>query len=162
MSPQARQRIPAARPAPPPEPSPASQGQPPADPPGTDTPSYEWEKRLAFRNVFLLHFTQPGDRELLDRFGNLWFEMALECADKWPDWPESATRCEMRAAAQDLRHSGAFLASVGNERKRSSLDLEDERLSVMADRWAVEADRIAAEIEAVLKGHIPDKWEDAS
>jgi hypothetical protein len=116
--------------------------------------------RLAFRNVFLLHFTDKRDRQALEYFGNLLFEMALECADKWPDWPESATRCEMRAAAQDLRHMGAFLAAVGNERNMSSLDLRDERLSVMADRWAVDADRIAAEIESVLDGHVPDKWEE--
>jgi hypothetical protein len=167
MSPRARQRISPApllfdSPPTPPEPSTGSQGQPPSDPPevATAAPGYEWEQHLAFRNVFLLHFTDARDRAALVYVGNLWFEMALECADKWPDWPESATRCEMRAVAQDLRHSGAFLASVGTERKRSSLDLEDERLSVMADRWAGEADRIAAEIEAVLNGHIPDKWEE--
>ncbi|HSS50126.1 MAG TPA: hypothetical protein VLX28_14405 [Thermoanaerobaculia bacterium] len=147
------------------EPSAASQGNPPSDPPdppqvATDTPSYEWEKRLAFRNTFLLHFTQPGDRELLERLGNLWFEMALECADKWPDWPDGATRCEMRAAAQDLRHTAEYLASVGHERYVSSLDLEDERLSLMAERWAVEADRIAAEINALLASRLPDRRED--
>src|SRR6476646_1565641 len=108
----------------PPEPSTASQGAPPSDPPdppetAIDTPSYEWEKHLAFRNVFLLHFTDPRDRAALVYVGNLWFEMALECADKWPEWPESSTRAEMRAVAQDLRHSGAFLASVGHERNVS-------------------------------------------
>jgi hypothetical protein len=144
-----------------PEPSPASQGEPPSDPPevATAAPGYEWEKHLAFRNVFLLHFTDARDRAALVYVGNLLFEMALECSDKWPDWPDSATRCELRAAAQDLRHSGAFLASVGNERNVSSLDLEDERLSVMADRWAVEADRIAAEIDAVLASRILEKGE---
>jgi DNA-binding SARP family transcriptional activator len=85
--------------------------------------------------------------------GNLWFEMALECSDKWPDWPESATRAEMRAAAKDLRHTAEFLLCVGHERNVSSLGLEDERLSLMADRWAVDADRIAAEITALLTDH---------
>ena len=147
------------------DPSTALQGDPPSDPPAppevaTDTPSYEWEKRLAFREVFLLHFTEPKDRAALVYVGNLWFEMALECADKWPDWPESSTRAEMRAVAADLRHASDFLASVGHERHVSSLDLESERLCVMADRFAVDANRIAADIESLLGGHIPDKWEE--
>ncbi len=148
-----------------PEPSTASQGGPPSDPPkppeppevAIDTPSYEWEKRLAFRNTFLLHFTQPGDRELLDKVGNLWYEMALECAGKWPDWTESATFAEMRAAAKDLRHTAEYLLCVGHERNVSSLDLEDERLSLMAERWAVDADRIAAEINSLLASRLPER-----
>lgn len=112
--------------------------------------SFDWEKHLAFRNVFLLHFTQEGDREMLERLGSMWFEMALECADKWPDWPESPTRAELRAAAQDLHHTAAFLAAVGEERHKSSLDAEDERLSVAASSWAVEVGRLAVSIERRL------------
>ena len=122
---------------------------PPTDPVPAE-PSFDWERRLAFRNVFLLHFTQAGDREVLERLGNMWFEMALECSDKWPDWPESPTRAEMRAAAQDLHHTAAFLAAVGEERNRSSLDAEDERLALMASTWAEMVERLARGIESAV------------
>lgn len=137
-------------------PSPLPDDTPPSDPPAPPedgapaAPGYEWEKRLAFRNTFLLHFTQPGDREMLERLGNLWFEMALECADKWPEWPESSTRAEMRAAADDLHHTAAFLASVGHERHVSSLESEDERLALMASSWAEMVERLAKGIESVV------------
>jgi hypothetical protein len=112
--------------------------------------SYIWEEHPAFRFTFLMHFTQEGDRAAFEHVGNLLYDMALECSGKWPAWPESPTRAEMRTVAQDLRHAAAFLASVGDERSKVSLGPEDEGLSYMAATWAHMVERIARGIESVL------------
>jgi hypothetical protein len=121
----------------------------PGDPP-LDPFDFDWESHVAFRHVFLLYFTQPGDREALEHLGNLAYNMALENLDKWPDWPESPTRAELRAVAMDLRNAAGFLAGIGEERRHSSLSDEDERLCVMASTWAQFTVQIAHGIESVL------------
>ena len=49
------------------------------------------------------------------------YTMLLETCDPWPEWPESTTQIELRAAVADLRHLTGFLASIGLERKKSAL-----------------------------------------
>jgi len=142
-------------PVPPINPAIAAMLTKPDDPP-LDPSGYPWEQHFAFRHVFLLHFTQPGDREAFEHLGNLWYNMVLECSNKWPDWPESPTRAELRAVAMDLRHAAGFLASIGEERKHSSLPDEDERLCYMATTWAQFTLQIVRGIESVLP-KIPKK-----
>lgn len=99
---------------------------------------FPWEEHPAFRFTFLLWFTRPEDREVLEALGRLIYEMALEVCGTWPAFPESTTYAEMRAVAKDLRHAQAFLMSVNHELETASLAREDERLAIMAGsglRW---------------------------
>jgi hypothetical protein len=121
---------------------------PPQDPP---TPSaYDWEDHLAFRETFLLHFTQEGDRETLERLGRMLYGMALESSRVWPEWRETTTRAEMRAVLADLRHAEAVLATIARSRHVSSLGEEDERLSLSADELARMVGRTGSIIESII------------
>ena len=124
------------------------------DPEDTSAPpnpgTFPWEEHHAFRFSFLMNFTQEGDREAFEHLGNLLYNMALECSDKWPDLPESPTRAELRAVAMDLRHAAAFLVAIGDERNKSSLSQEDVLLCYMATTWGYTAASIARGIESVL------------
>jgi hypothetical protein len=59
---------------------------------------------------------------------------------------------ELRVAVADLRHLQGFLASVGQERKFSSLDTEDAFLSNLAAKLSPQVGRIAGWIEQELEG----------
>jgi hypothetical protein len=155
---------PPAAPPPPPSfftPSPAAGTPPdaPAAPPpeaNPDPPSiWDWEKAPAFRNTFLYHF-KPEDRTTFTHLGRLLYDLIIEAPAMGADDPESSTRAELRAAAQDLTHLGAFLASIGKEHKVSSLDSQDERLSRKAGPWAFEAVRLAVKIGAALEIASPE------
>jgi hypothetical protein len=76
--------------------------------------------------------------------------MLLEVYDRWPAWPESSTRMEMRAAVADMRHLQGFLASVGIERRVSSLAPEDHKLSKHAAELARVLNKLANGIERRL------------
>ena len=117
-------------------------------PPAADSPT--WEDREGFRETLLLHFTRPGDADAMRHFGAMLYDSALLSASSWPDWPESTTRTELRAAAADLRHLESFLTTVGQEYKVMSLSSEDARLSRFAAREAGKIARIAQRIEEVL------------
>jgi hypothetical protein len=134
----------------------------PPDPPSPPTsaqdseelPPFPWEDHPAFRFTFLLHFTQPKDREALEHVGKMLYESALEMAGKWPTWRESPVRAELRAAAADLRHVEAFIASVAGSRHVASLSPEDERLTFMADTmW-----RSIGREEKILESLIGPLW----
>ncbi|HEX9945347.1 MAG TPA: hypothetical protein VGG03_25330 [Thermoanaerobaculia bacterium] len=77
------------------------------------------------------------------------YDMALE-AKHWPAWEESATRAELRAIAEDLRHAEGFLWTVGEEQHNVSLDPQDVRLALMAAEWSRMVRRIAHAIEMML------------
>jgi hypothetical protein len=129
-----------------------------SNPPSPDPnppPSWEWERHNCFRSTFLCLFL-PEDREMFVHCGLLLYNLITEAPALGADDLESSTVAELRAAALDCRHLGAFLASVGNSRHVSSLNLEDQRLSLMAERWAGDVDRVGAEIEAVLDSRAPD------
>jgi hypothetical protein len=109
-----------------------------------------WEEHAAFRSTFLMHFTQAGDRAALEAVGQLLYDMLLEVSGKWPGWPESPTRAEMRAVVADLRHAEAFLAAIAQSRHASSLGVDDERLSCAADEFSRTVGRTADGIESVV------------
>ncbi|HEY0557705.1 MAG TPA: hypothetical protein VGG20_25860 [Thermoanaerobaculia bacterium] len=135
---------------------PSDPTDPPAPPatwdprkPGNSGP-FPWEDHAVFRFTFLMWFTRPEDRELLEALGRMIYEMTLEVCGTWLSLPESTTRAEMRAAAYDLRHIEAFLWSVALEREHASLGVEDERLSIMAAEWSGMVGRIAKGIEGAV------------
>lgn len=114
-----------------------------------EPPPFPWEDHAAFRSSFLLHFTENGHRAALEAIGQMLYDLALE-AKGWPAWEESATRAELRAVAEDLRHAQGFLWSVGEEQQNVSLDSEDVRLAIMAVEWSRMVGRIAHVIEMML------------
>ena len=123
---------------------------PESTPPPEDEPRFPWEEYPAFRFSFLMHFTQPGDRAALEHLGKMLYDMALEVSKRWPAWPESTTRAEMRAVARDLQHAASFLQSVSDERKTVSLDYDSESWTLMAEAWAEQVGRIGKGIEDML------------
>lgn len=111
-----------------------------------------WEDFPVFRETFLMYITPPGYAAALRKVGEMLFSMILESYNPWPGWPESSTRTELRAAVADLHHLQGFLASVGQERKLSSLDAEDAFLSNLAAKLSPQVGRIAEWIERELEG----------
>src|SRR5436190_4600354 len=89
----------------------------------------QWESFPVFRESFLLYISEPQFNAALRTAAEHFFAMVLETYDRWPEWPESSTRMELRAAVADMRHLQGFLASVGIERRVSSLAPEDHKLS---------------------------------
>lgn len=110
-----------------------------------------WEEGEGFRETLLLHFSDPEANATLRRLGVLFFNVSLELAGSWPHHPGGETRAELRAALADLRHLEGFLASLGREHEVSSLSEEEDVLSLVAARHAVELGRIAREIEQALR-----------
>jgi hypothetical protein len=121
-----------------------------AAPPTVTPPAYDWEDHPAFRFTFLMHFTQNGDRLVLEHIGAMLYDLALEAGGRWPVWRESTTRAELRAVAADLRHAEGFLLAVAKERETASLGVEDERLSFQAAHYANECNRIAFGLESIV------------
>ena len=113
-------------------------------------PLFPWEDHPAFRFTFLMHFTQPGDREALEHIGKMLYDAALELSGKWPRLPESSTRAELRAVLADLRHAESFITSVAHSRHVTSLSAEDERLTFMVDDMAHYVDRAAKILETLI------------
>lgn len=122
----------------------------PARPPQSDPAA--WEDSAVFRETFLIYFTEPFENESLRVFGRLFHELVLEYYHHWPEWPESATATELRAAVADLRHLQGYLGAVGREHAEAALAGSDTTLSFLAARQAGELARIADEIEAALGG----------
>jgi len=141
-----------AAPAPPPVPP----GYPPIPPeimrpavPPVIQPS-AWEDYHVFRETFLLYVSEPEFNAALRKFADYFFGMLLQCYGDWPEWPESSTRTELRAAVADMRHLQGFLASVGQERRFSSLSPQDAELSRHASKVARLLKQIADTMERKL------------
>ncbi|MBW8878584.1 MAG: hypothetical protein JF614_26805 [Acidobacteria bacterium] len=64
----------------------------------------EWEEEPAFRETFLLYFTDPVANATLRSFGRLLHELVLEFWRMWPPHPEGIFPAECRAVVADLRH----------------------------------------------------------
>jgi hypothetical protein len=111
-----------------------------------------WEEFAVFRESFLMYFTAPGLNTALRQGAEQFFSLLLEHsgADGWPEWEESSTRTELRAAVADLRHSVGYLASIGQERHVSSLSAGDKKLSKFASDIARVVNRAANSIERQL------------
>ena len=113
-------------------------------------PLFPWEDHPAFRFTFLMHFTQPGDREALEHIGKMLYDSALELSGKWPRLPESSTRAELRAVLADLKHAESFIATVAGSRHVASLGPEDERLTYMVDEVWRMVGRTASILETLI------------
>jgi hypothetical protein len=95
-----------------------------------------WEDFHVFRESFLMYISEPSFNAALRTAAEHFFGMLLETYQHWPAWQETTTWTEMRAALGDLRHLQGFLASIGLERRLSSLDAGDRRLSKHASQVA--------------------------
>ena len=113
-----------------------------------------WEAYPAFRETFLMYVTPPGHAAAIRGFGELLYGLLLETPPEWPEWTESSTKTEMRAAAADLRHLQGFLGSVGRERSVSSLDPEDAYLSGFAAKLSRQLGKVAEWIERELQQRV--------
>lgn len=120
----------------------------PAAPPTIDPA--EWESYPVFRESFLLFISEPSFNAALRTAADHFFSMLLETYDRWPAWPESSTRVELRAAVADMRHLQGFLASIGIERRVSSLSPGDHKLSKLAGEIARTLNKLAGGIERKL------------
>jgi hypothetical protein len=111
-----------------------------------------WEDFAVFRESFLMYFTAPGLNTALRTAAENFFSLLLEHsgAEGWPEWEESSTRTELRAAVADMRHLQGFLASIGKERHISSLSTGDKKLSKFAGDTARVLNQIANRIERKL------------
>lgn len=109
-----------------------------------------WEDYPAFRETFLMYFTEPPANAALREVGRLFHELVLEHYHHWPEWPESVTATELRSALGDLRHLEGYLEAVGREHEAADLKDRDTALSRLSGRLARELARIADEIEAAI------------
>ena len=90
-----------------PELTPESTSPPAAVPPILD-PAY-FEDHPAFRETFLLYFSDPEANTALRSLGSLLYDFVLEYWTNWPDQPEGLLRASLRAAIADMRHVQGFL-----------------------------------------------------
>ena len=114
--------------------------------------SDDWEDQEGFRETLLMYFTKPEDADALRRLGGLLYNVALQASMDWPDWPESTTRTELRAALADLRHLRGFLEAVGREHLVSNLEPADIALSQHAAEQAQAVEEIITGLEQRLEG----------
>jgi hypothetical protein len=121
---------------------------PPAVPPVID-PSLG-EDYPVFRESFLMYISEPSFNMALRAVAEHFFTMLLEHYDRWPAWQETSTRTELRAAVADMRHLQGFLASIGLERRVSSLNEADAKLSKHASRVARLLKQVADTMEHKL------------
>ncbi|HEX6903348.1 MAG TPA: hypothetical protein VF789_26765 [Thermoanaerobaculia bacterium] len=91
-----------------PELIPESTSPPAAIPPIVD-PS-DFEDHPAFRETFLLYFSDPEANAAFRAVGDLLYDFVLEYWQNWPEHPEGLLRASLRAAVADMRHVQGFLA----------------------------------------------------
>jgi hypothetical protein len=109
-----------------------------------------FEDYAVFRESFLMYISEPSFNASLRVAAEHFFTMMLESYDRWPAWRETTTRTEMRAAVADMRHLQGFLGSIGLERRHSSLDAGDAKLSKHASRVARLLKQVADTMERKL------------
>ncbi len=106
----------------------------------------EWEEQPAFRETFLLYFTDPGANATLRGFGRLLHELVLEFWGMWPSHPEGVFPAELRAAVADLRHlQGALQEWTGPAFAREG-------------RYEVQLAEVGADVATAL-GELADRLE---
>jgi len=115
---------------------------------------FSWEERAVFRETFLYYFTQPEAAHVLRRVGVLLYDMTLGAGGEWPDWPESQTRAEFRAAVADLFQMQGLLSAIWKDGELSTVPAEDAPLCKRALDWSRVAARLAREIDEAL-GPVP-------
>jgi hypothetical protein len=110
----------------------------------------EWESFPLLRESAMLYVSEPQFNAALRTTAEHFFRMVLETYDRWPAWPESSTRMELRALVADLRHAQGCAASIGQERHLSSLPPADAKLAKYASEIARVLNRAANGIERKL------------
>ena len=111
----------------------------------------EWEEQPAFRETFLLYFTDPGANATLRAFGRLLHEFVLEFWGMWPHHREGIFPAELRAAVADLRHvQGALLEWTGPAFTMESP--YEVRLAGVGADVAAALGELAGRLEAELDG----------
>ena len=126
----------------------------PSEEPYQPPAPFSWEERAVFRETFLYYFTQPEAAHVLRRVGVLLYDMTLGACGEWPEWPESQTRAELRAAVADLFQMQGFLSSIWEDGELSAALAEDLPLCKRALDWSRVVARVAREIDGAL-GPIP-------
>ncbi|HEY6322997.1 MAG TPA: hypothetical protein VJA16_15715 [Thermoanaerobaculia bacterium] len=113
----------------------------------------DWNEGDSFLETAFLHIQDHEDREALRRVGRLIYNMSLEVRidQTLADDEESQTRAELRAVLADLRHVQGFLACVLRESVESSLDADEQALSVLAGSFAGRVAAIADALEEELR-----------
>jgi hypothetical protein len=81
---------------------PHSTPPPPSVPPTIDPARFE--DYPAFRETFLLFFTDPAANAAMRGLGRLLHELVLEFWGYWPDHPGGIFSAELRAVVADMRH----------------------------------------------------------
>src|SRR5438552_10502441 len=89
---------------------------------------FSWEERAVFRETFLYYFTQPGAGAVLRQVGTLLYDLTLGACGEWPEWPESQTRAELRAAVADLFQMQGLLSAIWKDGELSTVPAEDAPL----------------------------------
>ncbi len=86
--------------------NPSTPAPPPPSGPAVSPPVIrpeDFEEFPAFREVFLLLFTDARANAAMREVGKLLHELVLEFWGHWPDHPEGLFPAELRAAVADLR-----------------------------------------------------------
>ena len=120
---------------------------PPALPPVIDPAHFEGFP--AFRETFLLYFSEPKGNATLRSLGDLLYTLVLEYWQHWPDQPEGLLRASLRAAIADMRHVQGFLAEwAGPDTAHETPHLEHLAKvgGVVARDLGTLADRLEAEL----------------
>jgi len=120
---------------------------PPAIPPIIDPARFE--DYPAFRETFLLFFTDPTANAAMRAFGLLLHELVLEFWGYWPSHPQGIFPASLRAAVADLRHVQGSL----QEWTGPAFALEDPfeiRLARVGAELAEELGELADRLETEL------------
>jgi hypothetical protein len=135
--------------------NPSTSTPPPPSGPVVSPPTIrpeDFEEYPAFREVFMVMFTDARANAAMRSFGMLLHELVLEFWGHWPNHPEGLFSAEMRSAVADLRCvEGALLEWTGpgnpvdNEHERRIAEVAAEvargigklatRLEVELDSW---------------------------
>jgi hypothetical protein len=126
---------------------PDSTPPPPAFPP-VIAPD-DFEDFPAFRETFLLFFTDPSANATMRGLGRLLHEFVLEFWGMWPAHPGGMFPAELRAAVADLRHvQGSIQEWTGPAFPRE--DAYEIRLAGISADVARELAKLADRLEAEL------------
>jgi hypothetical protein len=126
-------------------PPPEDDGDPPAAIPPIIDPA-RFEDYPAFRETFLLFFTDPSANATMRAFGQLLHEFVLEFWGMWPSHPGGIFAAGMRAAVADLRHV------------QSSLQEWTGPAFALEDPFEIRLARVGAELAEEL-GELADRLE---
>lgn len=115
--------------------------------PRTPPSRHAWERRPAFRELFLIHLP-PMAAEALSEAGRLFYDALLEAG--LPERPEPWVRARVRALAEDLRFTGQVFETLGDARVEAGMTRAEIALSTRAQEWAERVDGVVRTIDEAL------------